>query len=82
MARRSPWGSVRRLASGRYQARYRLDGQEFVAPGTFRTKRDADAFLAHVRADVERGTWVNPEAGRICTPWPTPSSRATAPLSS
>lgn len=65
MARRSPWGSVRRLASGRYQARYRLHGQEFVAPGTFRTKRDADAFLAHVRADVERGTWVNPEAGRI-----------------
>ena len=65
MPRRSPWGSVRRLASGRYQARYRLDGQEFVAPGTFRTKRDADAFLAHVRADVERGIWVNPEAGRI-----------------
>jgi integrase len=62
---RSSWGSIRRLPSGRYQARYRLDADEFAAPHTFRTKRDAESFLAGVRADVERGTWVDPEAGRI-----------------
>jgi integrase len=56
---------VRRLPSGRYQARYRLDGTWRIAPTTFTTKRDADAFLAATRADVERGTWLDPDAGRI-----------------
>lgn len=65
MTRRSAWGAVRRLPSGRYQARYRLDGADYAAPSTFRTRRDADAFLAGVRADVERGRWVDPDAGRI-----------------
>lgn len=65
MVRRSSWGSIRRLPSGRYQARYRLEAAEFVAPLTFRTKRDAESFLAGVRADVERGVWVDPDAGRI-----------------
>jgi hypothetical protein len=35
------------------------------APSTFASKRDADAFLARVRTDMERGTWVNPDAGKI-----------------
>lgn len=35
------------------------------APTTFRTKRDAEAYLSTVRADMERGTWVNPVAGRV-----------------
>jgi integrase len=66
MARgRTPWGSVRRLPSGRYQARYRVDVVTHVAPSTFTTKRDADAFLARVRTDIERGVWVDPEAGRV-----------------
>ncbi len=63
--RRSPWGSVRRLPSGRYQARYRLDGIEYLAPDTFRTQREADAYLAALRSDIERGSWVDPDAGRI-----------------
>lgn len=36
-----------------------------MAPQTFRTKRDAEAFLAGVRTDLERGAWVDPDAGRI-----------------
>jgi integrase len=32
---------------------------------TYRTKGDADAFLASTRADLERGTWVPPERGNI-----------------
>jgi integrase len=62
---RSRWGSVRKLPSGRYQARYRIDRVWRNAPTTFRTKGDADAFLAVTRADVERGTWVDPTAGQI-----------------
>ena len=66
MARgRTPWGSVRRLPSGRYQARYRVDVVTHVAPSTFTTKRDADAYLARVRTDIERGVWVDPEAGKV-----------------
>ncbi len=66
MARgRTSWGSVRRLPSGRYQARYRVDAVTHVAPSTFRNKRDADIYLARVRTDIERGVWVDPEAGKV-----------------
>jgi hypothetical protein len=61
---RASWGSVRTLPSGRYQARYRVDGKKAAAPTTFRTKRGAEAYLSTVRADTESGTWVNPIAGR------------------
>ncbi len=61
MARgRSGWGATRKLPSGRWQARYRINRELHPAPSTFRTKRDAEAFLATVRADIERGTWVDP----------------------
>ncbi|WP_208027476.1 tyrosine-type recombinase/integrase [Rhabdothermincola sediminis] len=62
---KASWGSVRKLPSGRYQARYRVDGKMAAAPTTFRTKRDAEAYLSTVRADMERGTWVNPIAGKV-----------------
>lgn len=62
---KTSWGSVRKLPSGRYQARYRVDGKMASAPTTFRTKRDAEAYLSTVRADMERGTWVNPIAGKV-----------------
>jgi integrase len=62
---KASWGSVRKLPSGRYQARYRVDGQMLGAPTTFRTKRDAEAYLASVRTDMERGTWIDPRGGQI-----------------
>ncbi|MCU1497831.1 MAG: putative prophage phiRv2 integrase [Acidimicrobiales bacterium] len=62
---KAAWGSVRKLPSGRYQARYRLDGKMVSAPTTFRTKRDAEGFLATVRADMERGHFVNPTVGKV-----------------
>ena len=65
MGTRASWGSVRKLPSGRYQARYRVDGKMVGAPTTFRTKRDAEAYLSTVRADMERGVWVNPAAGKV-----------------
>ena len=42
MARqRNVWGSVRKLPSGRYQARYTVNGRSHAAPTTFATKRVA-----------------------------------------
>lgn len=64
-ARKQSWGSLRKLPSGRYQARYRADGKLVSADTTFRTKRDAETYLATVRADMERGQWVNPTSGKI-----------------
>ena len=62
---RSPWGSVRKLPSGRFQARYCIDLALHGAPTTFRTKREADAYLASVRSDVDRGSWIDPDAGKV-----------------
>lgn len=62
MARRkSHFGTVRTLRSGRLQARYwGPDGQRHNAPTTFRTATDARAWLAGQHADIARGTWVPP----------------------
>jgi integrase len=57
MGRRRPWDSVRRLASGRYQARL-PDGS--AAPDTFTTKAEASRWLSLAEADLERGTFVHP----------------------
>jgi integrase len=57
MGRRRQWGSVRRLASGRYQARL-PDGSP--APDTFSTKAEASRWLSLAEADVVRGTFVHP----------------------
>jgi integrase len=64
-ARRNSWGGIRELPSGRYQAHYRVDYVWHKAPETFRTKREANAFLARTRADIERGKWVDPRAGTV-----------------
>src|SRR5215210_3394243 len=66
MTRRRQFGTVRRLESGRWQARYHsVDGSRFPAPGTFATKADAARWLASVETDQSRGTWVDPEAGKV-----------------
>ena len=64
MARRRQFGSVRRLPSGKWQARYEIPGgRSVVAPGTFRTKAEAGRWLASVETDQARGAWVDPVAG-------------------
>jgi integrase len=62
---RRPWGNVRKLPSGRWQARYQVQGVWRNAPETFRTKGLADGWLAATRTDLERGTWIDPEAGKV-----------------
>lgn len=58
-------GAVRRLPSGRWQARY--TGPDGVSRplGTFATKDEADLAIAGQSVDVARGDWVNPTAGKI-----------------
>lgn len=57
------FGSIRKLPSGRYQARYRSPdtGELIPAPTTFTTKKTAAAWLADVQSDIERGRWKNPD---------------------
>ncbi len=59
-------GSIRRLPSGRYQARVRLDdGRLLPAPETFTTKGAADRWLASVVTEQAQGKWVDPRAGEV-----------------
>ncbi len=59
------FGRVRKLPSGRFQARYQgPDGLDHPAPTTFSSKRDADRFLSLVEADIAQGKWFAPSAGR------------------
>ena len=63
MSRRRGFGNVRKLPSGRWQARYWLPGGgHLAAPGTFATKAEANRWLATVEADRARGLWVDPRA--------------------
>ncbi|MFE1267271.1 tyrosine-type recombinase/integrase [Streptomyces sp. NPDC058758] len=65
--RRRRFGTVRQLASGRWQARYRdpLSGETKSAPQTFVTKTDADVWLTTIEAEIIRGTYQAPDAGKV-----------------
>jgi integrase len=65
MAKRRQFGYVRKLPSGRYQASFIPPGSTVrqTAPDTFRTKTDANRWLAIVDADISRGTWLDDRAG-------------------
>jgi integrase len=66
MAGRRRFGRVRKLPSGRWQARYRApDGQDHRAPETFATKTAADRWLAALETDLMRGQWIDPRAGAV-----------------
>ncbi|SCG19225.1 Site-specific recombinase XerD [Micromonospora echinofusca] len=66
MADKRRFGRVRKLPSGRYQARYLgPDGIDRPAPHTFASKTDADRWLTAIEADMIRGTWRNPNLGRV-----------------
>ncbi|MEU9773533.1 site-specific integrase [Streptomyces sp. NPDC047968] len=60
------FGRIRKLPSGRYQARYLgPDGVDRPAPHTFETARDADDWLAEQQTEIRRGDWADPEAGAV-----------------
>jgi integrase len=56
------FGNVRKLSSGRYQARYRgPDGALRPAPLTFGRKADAARWLSLKEAEISKGEWIAPE---------------------
>ena len=60
------FGSIRKLPSGRFQARYPgPDGVFRPAPDTFRTNTEAAQYLVETEADMMRQEWIDPDAGRI-----------------
>ena len=64
MSGRRRLGTVRRLPSGRWQARYWSDeGERLGAPTTFPTKADAQRWLSSVETDRSRGEWSDPRLG-------------------
>ncbi len=69
MARRH-FGLVRKRSSGRWPASYWHEGRLHAAPQTFATKSDARAYLSITEADIHRGAWFDPLAGRVsnCAP--------------
>jgi len=61
MSSRRRFGSVRKLPSGRWQARYYDSaGDRFNAPATFATKGDAQRWLSAAETDLARGQWHDP----------------------
>ncbi|MFE3599001.1 tyrosine recombinase XerC [Streptomyces sp. NPDC059142] len=64
--RKRRFGRIRKLPSGRYQARYLgPDGVDRPAPRTFRTSGEADDWLAAQQTEIGKGDWQDPEAGAV-----------------
>lgn len=65
--KRRRFGSIRQLKSGRWQVRYRdpNTGQLRSAEETYATKTDAEIALTHIEADITRGQWSDPDAGKV-----------------
>jgi len=66
MAEKRRFGRVRKLPSGRWQARYLgPDGIDRPAPHTFERKADADRWLHRTEEEILRDEWTDPEGARI-----------------
>lgn len=64
--RRRRFGSVRKLPSGNWQVRYPgADGLLRSDERTYESKSEAERRLVEIEADVRRGDWVDPDAGKV-----------------
>jgi integrase len=60
------FGSVRKLPSDRYQARYPgPDGVIRAAPETFARKTEAEKYLTFIESQMAQGLWIDPNRGKI-----------------
>ncbi|MEU4420634.1 site-specific integrase [Actinoplanes sp. NPDC024001] len=60
------FGSVRKLPSGRYQARYLApDGTMRSGEQTFARRVEAERYLTLVESSMTRGEWIDPNRGKI-----------------
>jgi integrase len=59
------FGNIRKLPSGRYQARYRgPDGRLHNAPHTFERKSEASRWLSFKDTEITQGEWISPELAK------------------
>jgi integrase len=59
------FGTIRKLPSGQWQARYRdPSGRQVSAPATFASKGDAAAYIAARQTDINRSDYVDPRLGK------------------
>lgn len=67
------FGAIRKLPSGRWQARYRgPDGILRPAPETFERKGDAARWLSEIETDIVKGEWRDPDrAEQLVTDYAT-----------
>ena len=67
MTTRRQFGSIRRLPSGRWQARFRdpVNNRLRSAPGTFGSKAAASRYLATIESEMTRGGWHDPKRGEM-----------------
>ncbi len=66
MPARRRFGSVRRLPSGRWQARcWDTARNRIVAPNTVATKGDGQRWLSAAETDMARGVWHDPRAADV-----------------
>lgn len=67
MSGRRRFGAIRKLPSGRYQARYRdpESGHCRTAEQTFATKGAAGRWLSTLEADLTRSVWHDPRSGEV-----------------
>jgi integrase len=64
--RKRRFGRIRRLPSGRYQARYPgPDGIDRPAPETFATKGETETWLVKTEAEILNDEWLNPDDGKM-----------------
>jgi integrase len=67
--RRREFGTVRKLPSGRYQARYYgPDGLRYSADDTFATKTEAQNWLTLKAAEILEDDWTDPDAAEVLVP--------------
>lgn len=62
--KRSTFGSIAKLPSGRFRARFQRDGQWVNADVTFTSKTDAQLWLDSQRTDLTREAWRAPKRSR------------------
>ena len=66
MTQRRRFGRVRKLPSGRWQARYLgPDGVDYPAPATFGTKTSAERWLVKIESEIREDHWLSPDLGRV-----------------
>jgi hypothetical protein len=64
LTRKRQVGSISKLPSGSWRVRFRTPEAKRISK-TFKTKADANAFIATQQTDVLRGGWIDPRASEI-----------------